>query len=99
MFCKKGCDADGETWDECKFQFSIFSLISFLINRLQTLWYSCVVINLVGNSDAIDVNSGLGECDKVCYKDPVLKDKQWSAYIDRSPGSARSSEVRATSTS
>ncbi|KAG6382463.1 hypothetical protein SASPL_157878 [Salvia splendens] len=51
VFCKKGCDADGETWDEC-----------------------------------------LGECDEICYKDPVLKDKQWSAYIDRSPGSVRYSE-------
>ncbi|KAK6154723.1 hypothetical protein DH2020_008971 [Rehmannia glutinosa] len=51
VFCKKGCDADGETWDEC-----------------------------------------LGECDEICYKDPVLKDKQWSAYIDRSPGSASYSE-------
>ncbi|KAK4386605.1 hypothetical protein Sango_2531100 [Sesamum angolense] len=50
-FCKKGCDADGDTWDEC-----------------------------------------LGECDEMCYKDPVLKDKQWSAYIDRSPGSASYSE-------
>ncbi|KAL0321237.1 UNVERIFIED_CONTAM: hypothetical protein Sradi_5385200 [Sesamum radiatum] len=28
----------------------------------------------------------------MCYKDPVLKDKQWSAYIDRSPGSASYSE-------
>ncbi|KAL0328852.1 UNVERIFIED_CONTAM: hypothetical protein Scaly_2317800 [Sesamum calycinum] len=51
VFCKKGCDADGDTWDEC-----------------------------------------LGECDEICYKDPVLKDKQWSAYIDRSPGSASYSE-------
>ncbi|KAI3456276.1 hypothetical protein Pfo_012939 [Paulownia fortunei] len=51
VFCKKGCDADGETWDEC-----------------------------------------LGECDEICYKDPVLKDQQWSAYIDRSPGSASYSE-------
>ncbi|KAL8511466.1 hypothetical protein ACS0TY_018024 [Phlomoides rotata] len=52
VFCKKGCDADGETLDEC-----------------------------------------LGECDEICYKDPVLKDQQWSAYIDRSPGSATYSEV------
>ncbi|KAL3624895.1 hypothetical protein CASFOL_031563 [Castilleja foliolosa] len=52
VFCKKGCDADGETWDEC-----------------------------------------LGECDEICYKDPVLKDNQWSAYIDRSPGSASYSEL------
>ncbi|XP_010940426.1 uncharacterized protein [Elaeis guineensis] len=28
----------------------------------------------------------LGECKKICYKDPVFKDHQWSAYIDRSPG-------------
>ncbi|KZV51969.1 hypothetical protein F511_08579 [Dorcoceras hygrometricum] len=46
VFCKKGCDTDGETWGEC-----------------------------------------LGECDEICYKDPVLKDQKWSAYIDRSPGS------------
>ncbi|KAJ6728599.1 hypothetical protein OIU74_006622 [Salix koriyanagi] len=47
VFCKKGCDADGETWEDC-----------------------------------------LEECDEICYKDPVLKDQQWSAYIDRSPGAA-----------
>ncbi|CAA3021531.1 Hypothetical predicted protein [Olea europaea subsp. europaea] len=34
----------------------------------------------------------LGECDEICYKDPVLKDQQWSAYIDRSPGAASYSE-------
>ncbi|CAL5412218.1 unnamed protein product [Camellia sinensis] len=34
----------------------------------------------------------LGECDEICYKDPVLKDRQWSAYIDRSPGAASYSE-------
>ncbi|KAL8152157.1 hypothetical protein V2J09_009917 [Rumex salicifolius] len=45
VFCKKGCSADGDTWDEC-----------------------------------------IEACDQICYKDPVLKDKQWSAYIDRSPG-------------
>ncbi|XP_034697043.1 uncharacterized protein LOC117922923 isoform X1 [Vitis riparia] len=46
VFCKKGCYADGETWEEC-----------------------------------------LEECNEICYKDPVFKDQQWSAYIDRSPGS------------
>ncbi|KAF2303355.1 hypothetical protein GH714_017090 [Hevea brasiliensis] len=51
VFCKKGCDADGETWEEC-----------------------------------------LEECNEICYKDPVLKDQQWSAYIDRSPGAASYSE-------
>ncbi|KAG6423663.1 hypothetical protein SASPL_114065 [Salvia splendens] len=30
---------------------------------------------------------------RVFYKDPVLKDKQWSAYIDRSPGSVRYAEI------
>ncbi|XP_038971096.1 uncharacterized protein LOC103699407 isoform X6 [Phoenix dactylifera] len=45
VFCKKGCDTDGETWEEC-----------------------------------------IGECNEICYKDPVFKDHQWSAYIDRSPG-------------
>ncbi|XP_020112439.1 uncharacterized protein LOC109727003 [Ananas comosus] len=45
VFCKKGCDADAETWEEC-----------------------------------------VEECNEICYKDPVLKDHEWSAYIDRSPG-------------
>ncbi|KAL9321225.1 hypothetical protein ACSQ67_013064 [Phaseolus vulgaris] len=30
----------------------------------------------------------LEDCNLICYKDPVLKDQQWSAYIDRSPGVA-----------
>ncbi|KAL4313542.1 hypothetical protein GQ457_01G042240 [Hibiscus cannabinus] len=51
VFCKKGCSADGETWEEC-----------------------------------------LSECDEICYKDPVLKDQKWSAYIDRSPGAANYSQ-------
>ncbi|XP_044495374.1 uncharacterized protein LOC123218172 isoform X2 [Mangifera indica] len=51
VFCKKGCGADGDTWEEC-----------------------------------------LEECNEICYKDPVLKDHQWSAYIDRSPGAANHSE-------
>ncbi|VAH54430.1 unnamed protein product [Triticum turgidum subsp. durum] len=28
----------------------------------------------------------IGKCTEICYKDPVLEDRQWSAYIDRSPG-------------
>ena len=51
VFCKKGCDSDGDTWEEC-----------------------------------------LEDCNQLCYKDPVLKDQKWSAYIDRSPGSATYSE-------
>ncbi|KAK9706694.1 hypothetical protein RND81_07G145500 [Saponaria officinalis] len=51
VFCKKGCGADGDTWDEC-----------------------------------------VSACDQICYKDPVLKDQQWSAYIDRSPGATTYSE-------
>ncbi|CAN1178351.1 hypothetical protein LINPERPRIM_LOCUS8500 [Linum perenne] len=51
VFCKKGCNADGDTWEEC--------------------------------SEA---------CEEICYKDPVLKNQQWSAYIDRSPGAASYSE-------
>ncbi|KAF5728916.1 hypothetical protein HS088_TW21G01071 [Tripterygium wilfordii] len=51
VFCKKGCNSDEETWEEC-----------------------------------------LENCDQTCYKDPVLKDRQWSAYIDRSPGAASYSE-------
>ncbi|CAI9760195.1 unnamed protein product [Fraxinus pennsylvanica] len=34
----------------------------------------------------------LGECDEIRYKDPVLKDRQWSAYIDHSPVVASYSE-------
>ncbi|KAG0472948.1 hypothetical protein HPP92_014805 [Vanilla planifolia] len=45
IFCKKGCSADGDTWEEC-----------------------------------------LESCNEICYKDPVIKDYQWSSYIDRSPG-------------
>uniref|UniRef100_A0A2P2IKJ8 Defensin-like protein n=1 Tax=Rhizophora mucronata TaxID=61149 RepID=A0A2P2IKJ8_RHIMU len=52
VFCKKGCDTDSETWEEC-----------------------------------------LAECDHICYKDPVFKDKQWSSYIDRSPGASGYSEA------
>ncbi|XP_039016658.1 uncharacterized protein LOC120147330 [Hibiscus syriacus] len=52
VFCKKGCSADGETWEEC-----------------------------------------LSECDEICYKDPVLKDQKWSAYMDRSPGATNYSQV------
>ncbi|GMH19519.1 hypothetical protein Nepgr_021360 [Nepenthes gracilis] len=51
VFCKKGCGADVETWDEC-----------------------------------------VSACDHICFKDPVLKDQQWSAYIDRSPGASINSE-------
>ncbi|KAM3362357.1 hypothetical protein BC332_04796 [Capsicum chinense] len=51
VFCKKACDADGDTWEEC-----------------------------------------LEQCDEMCYKGPVLKDQQWSVYIDRAPGSASCSE-------
>ncbi|KAE8689425.1 hypothetical protein F3Y22_tig00110937pilonHSYRG00001 [Hibiscus syriacus] len=51
VFCKKGCSADGETWEEC-----------------------------------------LSECDEICYKDPVLKDQKWSAYMDRSPGATNYSQ-------
>ncbi|KAL0913550.1 hypothetical protein M5K25_017015 [Dendrobium thyrsiflorum] len=25
-------------------------------------------------------------CNELCYKDPVLKDRQWTSFIDRSPG-------------
>ncbi|XP_047159805.1 uncharacterized protein LOC124830194 isoform X1 [Vigna umbellata] len=32
-------------------------------------------------------------CNLMCYKDPVLKDQQWSAYIDRSPGAASYSAI------
>ncbi|KAI3994825.1 hypothetical protein MKX01_037376 [Papaver californicum] len=52
VFCKKGCDADGDTWEECA-----------------------------------------EECNEICYKDPVFKDQQWSAFIDRSPGSEDYSKV------
>ncbi|KAE8686412.1 brain protein 44-like [Hibiscus syriacus] len=32
------------------------------------------------------------ECDEMCYKNPVLKDQKWIAYIDRSPGAANYSQ-------
>ncbi|XP_033137461.1 uncharacterized protein LOC103859331 isoform X1 [Brassica rapa] len=51
VFCKKGCDADSDSWEDC-----------------------------------------VSDCSEICYKDPVLKDRQWSAYIDRSPGAASYSE-------
>ncbi|KAL0737947.1 hypothetical protein Bca4012_014157 [Brassica carinata] len=51
VFCKKGCDADSDSWEDC-----------------------------------------VSDCSEICYKDPVLKDQQWSAYIDRSPGAASYSE-------
>ncbi|KAJ4785157.1 defensin-like protein [Rhynchospora pubera] len=54
VFCKKGCDADGDTWED------------YLSN--------------------IPKSPGIGECEEICYKDPVFKDQQWSSYIDRSPG-------------
>ena len=41
---------------------------------------------------------GVSDCSEICYKDPVLKDRQWSAYIDRSPGAASYSEVFETKT-
>ncbi|RWW59859.1 hypothetical protein BHE74_00033182, partial [Ensete ventricosum] len=31
-------------------------------------------------------SSGQEECNEICFKDPVLKDHEWSYYIDRSPG-------------
>ncbi|KAG6694629.1 hypothetical protein I3842_09G058300 [Carya illinoinensis] len=37
-------------------------------------------------------DSCLEECDELCYKDPVLKGRKWSAYFDRSPGAAVNSE-------
>ncbi|KAG5413610.1 hypothetical protein IGI04_001177 [Brassica rapa subsp. trilocularis] len=39
-----------------------------------------------------DSDSWEDYCSEICYKDPVLKDRQWSAYIDRSPGAASYSE-------
>ncbi|KAG5023336.1 hypothetical protein JHK85_019678 [Glycine max] len=39
----------------------------------------------------------LEDCNQICYKDPVLKDQQWSAYIDRSPGAASYSEFEVKS--
>ncbi|KAL0889996.1 hypothetical protein Bca101_013979 [Brassica carinata] len=39
----------------------------------------------------------VSDCSEICYKDPVLKDQQWSAYIDRSPGAASYSEFEVES--
>jgi hypothetical protein len=41
-------------------------------------------------------SSGVGKCTEICYKDPVLEDRQWSAYIDRSPGQDSYSLVSAS---
>lgn len=35
---------------------------------------------------AVFGSSGQEECNEICFKDPVLKDHEWSYYIDRSPG-------------
>ena len=45
----------------------------------------CTPVNVQANSHA-EKSSGRGKCTEICYKDPVLEDRQWSAYIDRSPG-------------
>lgn len=45
------------------------------------------------SSDIASSCAGLEECNEICYKDPVLKDRKWSACIDRSPGVDRYSEV------
>ncbi|XP_038971090.1 uncharacterized protein LOC103699407 isoform X2 [Phoenix dactylifera] len=71
VFCKKGCDTDGETWEECE-------------GWLHMLSDSCVIQNYEVQSVAH--TACIGECNEICYKDPVFKDHQWSAYIDRSPG-------------
>ncbi|KAK9146546.1 hypothetical protein Sjap_006449 [Stephania japonica] len=42
-------------------------------------------------------NESLGECNEICYKDPVLKDRQWTAYIDRSPGADSYSLIKGAS--
>jgi hypothetical protein len=44
------------------------------------------------------VSSGIGDCNEICYKDPVIKDHPWSAYIDRSPGQDDNSVVYYLST-
>lgn len=57
---------------------NIFSFINFWDSEERIKWLFCL---------------GMSECDEICYKDPVLKDRQWSAYIDRSPGAVGYSEV------
>lgn len=44
-------------------------------------------------NDHSNTETGLEDCNQICYKDPVIKDHQWSSYIDRSPGAASYSEV------
>ncbi|KAL7227886.1 hypothetical protein ACSBR1_022713 [Camellia fascicularis] len=44
------------------------------------------------NNKCTTKQPSLGEYDEICYMDPILKDRQWSAYIDRSPGVASYSE-------
>lgn len=38
------------------------------------------------NTDGDSLEDCSSECNEICFKDPVIKDHKWSAYIDRSPG-------------
>ncbi|GAU38488.1 hypothetical protein TSUD_64680 [Trifolium subterraneum] len=79
VFCKKGCNSDGDTWEE------FFGLL-LKQHRLMALPLMAVLEPVWKEFLRLE------DCNQLCYKDPVLKDQQWSAYIDRSPGSASYSE-------
>ncbi|KAJ6935496.1 hypothetical protein NC652_010496 [Populus alba x Populus x berolinensis] len=73
----------------------------YIANLLSCLAYACLIFNqwhrfsqgeYFARRAAALMGRRLDECNEICYKDPVLKDRQWTAYIDRSPGSASYSE-------
>ncbi|CAN6546442.1 unnamed protein product [Malus baccata var. baccata] len=69
------------------------SMASILQKGVRCGWRDLGRIWLNASSDIASIyNTGLEECNEICYKDPVLKDQQWSACIDRSPGVDRYSE-------
>ncbi|XP_026392298.1 uncharacterized protein LOC113287693 isoform X1 [Papaver somniferum] len=93
VFCKKGCDADGDTWEEWHQEMQC---------EPQKAGYRCMLdawahthegVFRVSDDVHVRVVEGVEECNEICYKDPVFKDQQWSAFIDRSPGSEDYSKV------
>ncbi|KAJ6738152.1 hypothetical protein OIU74_003162 [Salix koriyanagi] len=81
----------------CCFSLSIYGVgrSSIEILRCWSSWFPSSNesrINFFFGDSIYWVKYGLDECNEICYKDPVLKDRQWTAYIDRSPGSASYSE-------
>ncbi|WVY95026.1 hypothetical protein V8G54_034114 [Vigna mungo] len=99
VFCKKGCSSEEETWEESRdytwqisgfeesLSLSVKSLSSYQSSSWHVLSSSHKLFGLSTPGRVMCTWSvGLENCNLMCYKDPVLKDQQWSAYIDRSPG-------------